>query len=198
MKRRSATRLYAATVALLAIVFMLFPQIDLGIQRWFYRPGQGFVLDGVQPFAFIHDHLNWIAFAAVVLSVAVFVNNLRRDTDVMGLRWRGIIFVLVSLAVGPGLLANTVLKDNWGRARPSQIIEFGGTERFTPAPIVSNQCGCARRPPPPPLRPGSRSGSCGSARAGISRPTLSFPACSPASSCGCFMYSLSSPMGQDA
>jgi lipid A 4'-phosphatase len=141
MKRRSATRLYAATVALLAIVFMLFPQIDLGIQRWFYRPGQGFVLDGVQPFAFIHDHLNWIAFAAVVLSVAVFVNNLRRDTDVMGLRWRGIIFVLVSLAVGPGLLANTVLKDNWGRARPSQIIEFGGTERFTPAPIVSNQCG---------------------------------------------------------
>ncbi len=141
MKRRSATRLYIATVAVCAVVFMLFPQIDLGIARWFYRPGQGFVLDGVEPFAFIHDHLNWIAIAAVLISLGVFVNNLRRGTDTMGLRWRGIVFLLVSLAVGPGLLANTVLKDNWGRARPSQIIEFGGTERFTPAPIVSNQCG---------------------------------------------------------
>jgi membrane-associated phospholipid phosphatase len=33
-----------------------------------------------------------------------------------------------------------VLKDHWGRARPSQIEAFGGTRQFTPAPLPASQC----------------------------------------------------------
>lgn len=33
-----------------------------------------------------------------------------------------------------------MLKDNWGRARPSHTVEFGGKKTFTPALIISNQC----------------------------------------------------------
>jgi membrane-associated phospholipid phosphatase len=44
------------------------------------------------------------------------------------------------LVIGPGILTNTVLKDNWGRARPHQISEFGGTRSFTPAPLPADQC----------------------------------------------------------
>jgi membrane-associated phospholipid phosphatase len=33
-----------------------------------------------------------------------------------------------------------VLKDHWGRARPSQVTEFGGTKTFTPAPLPADQC----------------------------------------------------------
>ncbi|MEI9985052.1 MAG: phosphatase PAP2 family protein [Aliidongia sp.] len=53
---------------------------------------------------------------------------------------RHILFLLLSIAIGPGLLTNTVLKDHWGRARPSQVLEFGGSKSFTPALVPSGQC----------------------------------------------------------
>src|SRR5207249_3238038 len=39
-----------------------------------------------------------------------------------------------------GLIANTLFKDHWGRARPAQIEAFGGTRQFTPAPLPAAQC----------------------------------------------------------
>jgi len=32
------------------------------------------------------------------------------------------------MIIGPGLLVNTVFKEHWGRARPSQVEEFGGQQ----------------------------------------------------------------------
>src|SRR5207245_414595 len=51
-----------------------------------------------------------------------------------------LIFVTVATVLGPGLIANTVLKDHWGRARPYQVAEFGGERQFTPAPLPAAQC----------------------------------------------------------
>jgi lipid A 4'-phosphatase len=53
---------------------------------------------------------------------------------------RKIIFLLFTLGLGPGFLINTVLKQYSGRARPSQIKEFGGNRHFTKAFVVSDQC----------------------------------------------------------
>lgn len=48
-------------------------------------------------------------------------------------RWRRpAIFVLLTVAVGPGLLINVVFKENWGRPRPRQIEEFHGPKQFVP------------------------------------------------------------------
>jgi lipid A 4'-phosphatase len=41
---------------------------------------------------------------------------------------------------GPMLLVNGVFKDHWGRARPSQVVEFGGTQQFTRAALPADQC----------------------------------------------------------
>ncbi len=35
---------------------------------------------------------------------------------------------------------NVILKDNWGRARPSQIEEFGGVAQFTPPLLFADEC----------------------------------------------------------
>lgn len=46
-------------------------------------------------------------------------------------RWRvpgAYCFLL--LLIGPGLLVNLTLKDNWGRPRPNQIVDFGGQCQF--------------------------------------------------------------------
>lgn len=66
--------------------------------------------------------------------------NLLARGGVMDLAPRRVIYVLVCLIVGPGLLTNVVLKEHWGRARPSQVTEFGGARTFTPALIITDQC----------------------------------------------------------
>ncbi len=40
------------------------------------------------------------------------------------------IFLVLLLALGPGLMVNVVFKDHWGRPRPRDIVEFGGTTQF--------------------------------------------------------------------
>src|SRR5256885_1834888 len=51
-----------------------------------------------------------------------------------------LMFLVAAVALGPGLIVNTVLKDHWGRARPSQVAEFGGARQFTAAPLLAAQC----------------------------------------------------------
>ena len=45
---------------------------------------------------------------------------------------RGVVLMIATLALGPGLVANNLLKDNWARPRPIDVTEFGGTEHFVP------------------------------------------------------------------
>ena len=39
-------------------------------------------------------------------------------------------FLVLLLALGPGLLVNAVFKDHWGRPRPRDIVQFGGQKQF--------------------------------------------------------------------
>ena len=39
-------------------------------------------------------------------------------------------FLVLLLALGPGLMVNAVFKDHWGRPRPRDIVQFGGQKQF--------------------------------------------------------------------
>jgi membrane-associated PAP2 superfamily phosphatase len=39
-------------------------------------------------------------------------------------------FLVLLLALGPGLMVNAVFKDHWGRPRPREIVQFGGQKQF--------------------------------------------------------------------
>ena len=56
------------------------------------------------------------------------------------LPFRQWVFIAVCLAAGPGLVANLIFKDHWGRVRPGHTIEFGGTQSFTPALAIGGEC----------------------------------------------------------
>src|SRR5260370_2004659 len=45
---------------------------------------------------------------------------------------RAALFLIASLALGPGLLVNVVLKEGWARPRPGMVTEFGGDYAFMP------------------------------------------------------------------
>lgn len=56
-------------------------------------------------------------------------------------RWRmPLAFLILAGALGPGLLVNSGFKDNWQRARPYQVEAFGGTQKFTRATVMTDQC----------------------------------------------------------
>ncbi|MEI8365133.1 MAG: phosphatase PAP2 family protein [Parachlamydiaceae bacterium] len=51
-------------------------------------------------------------------------------------RWRrwypASLILVLTLAIGSGLITHGILKDHWGRPRPKQVIEFGGSQPFRP------------------------------------------------------------------
>jgi lipid A 4'-phosphatase len=128
--------LFAAAVAL----FLLVPGLDLATSRLFYEPGQGFVLAHWLPAVFISDLVPWVAWsiAALVIAAALWLYLVERPL------WRfdrkALIFLVAAVALGPGLIVNTIFKNHWGRARPAQITAFGGLHHFTPAPLPAHQC----------------------------------------------------------
>jgi lipid A 4'-phosphatase len=49
-------------------------------------------------------------------------------------------FLVLAGALGPGALVNWGFKDHWQRARPYQVQAFGGTQTFTRAGVMTDQC----------------------------------------------------------
>jgi lipid A 4'-phosphatase len=119
---------------------ILLPGIDLWASGLFYRAGDGFFLGDWAPFRLAHDHLNLAVWAfGIAVAIAGGVSFIFRHT-VLGLSPRAAIFLLLSLALGPGFTVNTIFKDHWGRARPAQIVQFGGTQKFSPDFVPSDEC----------------------------------------------------------
>jgi lipid A 4'-phosphatase len=55
--------------------------------------------------------------------------------------WRSpLAFIVLAGALGPGLVVNSGFKENWQRARPYQVQEFGGPQQFTRAAVMTDQC----------------------------------------------------------
>jgi len=131
---------FFGVLLLAAATFTLFPEIDPGVSGLFYRPGRGFFLWGNPIIRAIHDGVPPLTIGLGVALVAVLAWTGWSKRTVLGLSWRSSAYLLAVLAIGPGLLVNTVLKDHWGRARPSHTIEFGGKKTFTPALTISDQC----------------------------------------------------------
>ena len=49
-------------------------------------------------------------------------------------------FFVLSGALGPGLLVNSGFKEQWQRARPYEVENFGGPSQFTRAGVMTDQC----------------------------------------------------------
>ena len=134
---------WALLLFLLSMVVLIsFPQIDLFIAGLFYDPHtQQFPYKNNPVVQFIY----WV-FAVIhipVLLGLITAGLLIRFNKLKLRNYRkwSITFLLTALILGPGLLVNTVLKDNSiGRARPVQVENFGGDKQFTPAFVYSGAC----------------------------------------------------------
>jgi membrane-associated PAP2 superfamily phosphatase len=117
-------------VAVAATVAIDLAGADLAVQSLFYDPGQGWFLGDREPWAFLYHFGNIPAIALGVMGGIAFVASFfswRFRPDRMAA-----LFVVAFLALGPGLIVNTVFKDHWGRPRPADIVQFGGSETYRP------------------------------------------------------------------
>lgn len=119
-----------ALLALTLIVFALWPNLDLVVAHLFYDDG-GFVGRGGLA-RFGRDFFRVAPFVMLALYGALYV--LARAG--VALPWapsgRGVIFLIVTMTLGPGLIVNLGFKDHAHRPRPIHIVEFGGGDEFRP------------------------------------------------------------------
>src|SRR5262245_46652385 len=120
--------------------FLSLPQIDLGIARAFYSPETGFVGRELLGVRILRQVFIVLYFGTLALTVVGLALTWRRHPQWLRLRKMHWLFLAACLAAGPGLVANLIFKDQWGRARPRQIVEFGGTKAFSPPLLRTDQC----------------------------------------------------------
>jgi len=127
------------------IPLALFPAIDIGTSALFFDPAtRGFPFR-VHPLGeFARKILPIFLFAAAGLIALAGAAAAFARRPVAGISPRAALLVVASLALGPGLTVNVILKDNWGRARPSTIAEFAAghqpSRHYTPPLVLSDQC----------------------------------------------------------
>jgi lipid A 4'-phosphatase len=128
-------------LALLAAsaLFLLLPGLDLQVARLFYRGDNDFWLRYDPIASAIHDAVPLLMGGVLFAVLLLLAWDLRRGPG-RGKALRRAGFVALSFLIGPGLVANTLLKDNWGRPRPWQVAAFGGPSRFAPPLVIGDQC----------------------------------------------------------
>ena len=146
----AASKLGLAAVAAgvaAAALFLSWPSLDPAGARLFYVEGVGFPLSHLETMQNMSDALRALAVGAGLALIAVLAGRAALAGRGVGGRaarrlpgTRVAVYLLAVLIVGPGLVANTLFKENWGRARPSQTEEFGGDKTFSPPLVISDQC----------------------------------------------------------
>ena len=136
----SKITLLAATLMAVSFIFVGFPQIDITVSALFYKPEQNFLLRNTPLHLFVDSWIRpSIKYLTVTLVVAC-VYKLFLGKSPIKRRFNIVAFLFSSFLLGPVLLVNGLLKEFIGRARPKNIIEYGGTKIFSPAYFPADQC----------------------------------------------------------
>jgi lipid A 4'-phosphatase len=123
-----AVALAVATVV--GVVFGVYPQLDLDVSARFFDPNtHAWKADGELWTALVRDAARLVITLIAAPAFLAVAGKLLMPRLRMLIPARAALFLILSLALGPGILANTILKDHWGRYRPMYLTQFGGTDQ---------------------------------------------------------------------
>jgi lipid A 4'-phosphatase len=127
-----------ASFAIFALFISAFPAVDIAISSLFFD-GKSFSRDQWWQ-KLLQQGLGWFLPLSVGAVALLYACNRLFSLNICGVDARRVVYVFLVLAIGCGFIVNFSLKDHFHRARPRDIVEFGGTKVFTPAFQVSDQC----------------------------------------------------------
>jgi membrane-associated PAP2 superfamily phosphatase len=131
--------LFCAIAAVVTIIFAVTP-LDIAAARIFYD-AQGpdhWPLATQWPWSALYRLAPYITASLLAIGVLwLFAGYFHKRGT-----WReNGIFLIFCVLIGPGLLINAVFKDHWDRPRPRDVVEFGGTLHYKPAPWPGGEGG---------------------------------------------------------
>lgn len=117
----------------LALFFHFNPHFDIYVSSLFYEPKLGFYLaeNPVVKGIYLAVKFMCAIFLIVTLWYAFKIYKATRSYKVS--HYLPIIYILLVVIIGPGLLVHEVVKEIYNRPRPRQVEIFGGTEQFQSA-----------------------------------------------------------------
>ena len=127
---RTGLLIALAVAVAIGLLFGIYPGLDLDLERLFYVPA----VASIGGFPALYDPvvnrardlarlISALLVAPAALAVAGKLIAPRRRMLIPG---RAAVLLIATLALGPGLLTNAVLKQYWGRPRPIDVAQFGG------------------------------------------------------------------------
>lgn len=135
---QTRSRLLWLLFLLSAAFFVLFPEVDLKVSALFFE--QGFHLKGSPWENLLYKSVDYLLIATVVTVLTLYLVNRVSGRQLGGINGRKTLYLLLVLVIGAGIIVNLVLKNHSGRARPLYVVEFNGSQQFTPAFRFADQC----------------------------------------------------------
>ena len=126
---RGPRRVFIAMALALALL-ALFPVIDLAVARLFYG-AHGFIGENTTA-RFARDFFRVTPYTLLVLSLLAWQARRMGFPVPWAPSGRAAMFLLLTMAIGPGLIVNAMLKEHSHRPRPVHLVEFGGPDAFRP------------------------------------------------------------------
>ena len=117
--------------AVVGLVFGLWPELDLKLAGLFYEPPpRGFWRSYDPVYLRLRDASTWIIALVAIPAFAALAIKLVQPRRPLPIPGRAMLLMMITLALGPGVIANLILKEHWHRPRPIDVAEFGGSEHF--------------------------------------------------------------------
>jgi membrane-associated PAP2 superfamily phosphatase len=128
---RTGLSIALAVGVVTGLAFGLYPQLDLILVAPFYDPTTGWAVSGMS-WLLVRNTASWIIALIAAPAGLALLGKLVLPQRPPLIPTRAAALMLLTLALGPGVLANVILKDNWGRPRPIEVVEFRGPLTFVP------------------------------------------------------------------
>lgn len=136
--KRRRTRTILTCFLVSSALLVAFSGIDIRISGLFFD--HGFYMASQGWASLLHDSVRGFIVLSTVAVAGIYVFNRLSKRNLFAINGRKVAYLVLVLILGAGLIVNVALKDHFGRARPRDIAEFGGSEQFTPAFVISDAC----------------------------------------------------------
>lgn len=129
MRKRAALDFGVPLLVLLAItLYYRSPERDLGPLDRYYLGDRVWKYEEPQPWKSFYDFGPSFSIVVGAWGLAVWIAGYFRPG--LARHRKTAAFLALSLAIGPGIVVNSIFKEHWGRPRPRDIVRYDGDRTY--------------------------------------------------------------------
>jgi lipid A 4'-phosphatase len=143
IKRCSYYWLLPLLILVLGTIAIVATGTDMKVETFFHHKGATpWPVGDFFPFHFAYAYGELLGWIPAIVGLGIILASVGNERLV---KWRKAgLFLILALAVGPGLVVNAVFKENWNRPRPRQIEQFGGDYQFQQPLVIGPSLGSCK------------------------------------------------------